>query len=48
LIEETAALIVSTERLVTIYGLWQPVLVRYHTRESDSCLCWILQAGKKC
>ena len=47
-IEETAAtcmttsatcMIVSTMRLVTIYGLWQPISVGYHTRESESCLC---------
>jgi hypothetical protein len=40
MIEETAAtcMIVSTMRLVTIYGLLQPVSVGYHTRESESCL----------
>ena len=41
MIEETAAtcMIISTMRLVTIYGLLQPVSVGYHTRESESCLC---------
>ena len=56
MIEETAAtcmktsatcMIVSTMRLVTIYGLLQPVSVGYHTRESESCLCWILQPVEK-
>jgi hypothetical protein len=43
LVEETAALNVSTERLKTI-ELWQPVPVRYRTRgKNDSCLCWVLQ-----
>ena len=40
---ETTALNVSTKRLVTLYGLWQQVLVRYHTRESD--YVWVVAAG---
>lgn len=36
--EETAALNVETERLITNYWLWQPVSVRYLTRKNNSCL----------
>jgi hypothetical protein len=38
LIEETAALKVSTEPLTTMGYGWQPVAVRYRTRESKYCL----------